>query len=366
MDWELHGLPFINLFATLGTHAHDPFASRMEQQSLQYLGAWQKMCHGSLELPGSRFGITRHAINAEQLSFAFAAHKVFGPSARPLSARAAADGEAGIWDRPFVDFIEQRTMDKFASFSWKNHVVGVLMPIRDGYEGNPDFTVPIPEGFVGSFQLIPRGDAKSAVSMVIEQGWRKADYGFETDGSVLINGGRLKQELRMISLGSQTVVYEDHVIAQSNLTVKAERGFPLGIENDEITGGTRVLATEKGNVTFDWHKPQKPVVTSGSWANVDGRLGVVMVSGQHLVYAPASGYSPGICVYTDTLYGSYSDQTRKFKAGDEVAHRLAICAVEVSPRETAKLAKSCHIENTPHGPILRFKQPDGTETEIPL
>jgi hypothetical protein len=366
MDWELHGLPFINLFATLGTHAKDPFAARMEQQSLQYLGAWQKMCNGSLALPGSRFGITRHAINAEQLSFALAAHQVFGPSVHPLSAWAAAEQEEGLWDRPFVDFIEQRTLDKFASFSWKNHVMGVLMPIEDGHEDNPDFTVPIQDGFVGSFQLAPRGDAKSNVSMVIEQGWRKADYGFETDGSLLINGGRLKQELRMISLGSQTVVYEDHIIAQSNLTVKAECGLPLGIENDEITGGTRVLSTHTGHVTFDWHKPQKPVVVSGSWANVDGRLGVVMISGQHLVYAQASGYSPGICVCTDTLYGSYSDQTRKFKAGEEVAHHLAVCAVEVSPRETAKLAKSCRIENTPQGPVLHFKQPDGTDTEIPL
>jgi hypothetical protein len=35
--WELHDLPFIDLYGTLGTHGNDPFAARMEQMSLQYL-----------------------------------------------------------------------------------------------------------------------------------------------------------------------------------------------------------------------------------------------------------------------------------------------------------------------------------------
>jgi hypothetical protein len=66
------------------------------------------------------------------------------------------------------------------------------------------------------------------------------------------------------------------------------------------------------------------------------------------------------------LYGSYFDHPRQFKTGDEVAHRVAVFYVEVSPKETATLAKSCRIEAKPGGPVLHFKQADGKAAEVPL
>lgn len=363
MDWELHSLPYINLFATLATRDKDPFAARMEQNILQYMRAWQMMCHGDLAFPGSRFGITRHAINAEQAAYGFLAHQIFGPSAKELTARQAAAREAGVWDYPYVDFIIHRTMKKFVSFSWKNRFMGMLIPIGDGHEDNPDFTVPIQNGFVGSFELAPRGDVKTTV---VEHSRKKTSDGFETTGTLLLDGGRLKQTLRMISAGSQTVVYEDHVTAVSNVTVRSEHGLPLGIENDEITGGTRVVSDQDGQTTFYWQKPLQPVALPGSWANVSGRLGTVVLAGSGMAYAQGSGYLPGICVCADMLYGSYFDHPRQFKAGEEVAHRVAVFYVEVSPKETAALAKSCRIEVKAGGQALHFKQAGGKVIEVPL
>jgi hypothetical protein len=66
------------------------------------------------------------------------------------------------------------------------------------------------------------------------------------------------------------------------------------------------------------------------------------------------------------LYGSYFDHPRQFKAGDEVAHRVAVFYVEVSLKETAALAKSCRIEAKPGGQVLHFKQASGKVTEVPL
>ena len=134
----------------------------MEQQSLQYLRAWQRMHEGELDIPGSRFGIIRHAINAEQAAYGLLAHKILGPAVKELSARAAAAREVGVYDHPGVDFIAQRTRKKFASFSWKNKIMGLLMPIDD-HADNPEFTVPIPDGFIGSFELAPRDKAKPVV-----------------------------------------------------------------------------------------------------------------------------------------------------------------------------------------------------------
>jgi hypothetical protein len=361
MDWELHGLPFIDLYATLATRDKDPFAARMEQTSLQYLRSWQILCKGSLALPGSPLGIARHAINAELISYGLLAHKIFGPSVAPLSASTANAQEKGVWDYPYVDFIEHRTLQMFTSFSWKNRIMGLLMPIGD-HEGNPDFVVPIANGFIGSFQV-----AGAANKMTVaEHSWKKMPDGFETSGTVLINEGRLKQTLQMTSVGDQTVVYEDQVTALSNVTVREERGLPVGIENDSLTGGSRIVSDQDGRTVFDWQKPQQSAAIPGNWANVDGRIGVVVLAGAGMAYDQASRYSPGICVYTDILYGSYSNQARHFKAGDEVAHRIAVFFVGVTPKETRKLELLCKIEERSDSKILHFRQPDGNMAEVPL
>jgi hypothetical protein len=371
MDWELHGLPFINLYAALATHNQDPYASRLEQCELQLMRTWQEADKGSLAFYGSKFGVNRHAINAEQLSFGLLAHRIFGPSAKPLTEKEAIDQEQGMHDYPYVDFIAQRTDKKFVSFSWKNKIMGLIIPLGDGHEDNPDFSTPIPTGLIGSFDLSPKGDVKMKVvdhSRQITPDHELASLGlaFETSGTVLLNGGRLKQTLRVSSLGSQTVVYEDRVAAAADVTVQSERGVPVGIENDEITGGIRVVTNQDGQTTFERAHPRKAVALSGSWANVDGRLGVVMVGGSGMSYAQASGYSPGISVCSDILYGSFSDHARQFKAGEEVAHRIVIFFVEVTPEQTAELAKSCKIETKPEGRVLQFKQPNGLASYVPL
>lgn len=363
MDWELHGLPFINLYAALGTHFKDPFAARMEQSSLQSMRAWQMMGRGSLAFPGSRLGFTRHSINAEQSAYGLLAHKVFGPSVEPMTARAAAAKEQGVWDYPYVDFIAHRTEKKFASFSWKNKVTGLLIPIGEGHEDNPNFTTPIANGLIGSFELSPRGDSRLTV---VEHVRKKTADGFETSGTLLLNGGRLKQTLRMLSVGSEAVVYEDRVTALADVAVTGERGAPIGIENDEITGGVRTVSSQEGQTRFNSRQSDQTVALAGPWANVDDRMGVVMLAGSGLAYKPASGYSPGISVCSDILYGSFSDQSRRFKAGDEVARRVVIYFAEATALETSALAKSCKIETTPGGQLLRFKQPDGNDIRVPL
>jgi hypothetical protein len=388
MDWELHGLPYVNLFAAMATHDKDAFASCMEQHILQYIRAWQKMgdgssnvngCNGggdtigSLAFPGSKFGIARHSINAEQTAYGLLAHKIFGPSVEPLTASQAATLEVGVHDYPYVDFITHRTDKKFVSFSWKNRIMGMLIPIGDGHEDNPAFTVPIQNGFIGSFDLAPSADkaeGKAATKpadtkmKVLEHSRLTTPNFFQTTGTLLLNGGRLKQTLRLTSIGSQTVIYEDHVTALSDVTIQSERGLPIGIENDPITGNHRLLTDAHGQTTFEWNHPQQPVAIDSPWANIDSRLSIIPLAGSGMRYAQATGYSPGISVCTDILYGSFSNSPRTFKAGDEVAHRIAVLFAEVSPTETTSLAQSCKLEASPDGETLRFQQPDGKEVQL--
>jgi hypothetical protein len=363
MDWELHGLSFINLFASLASRHQDALAARMEDNCIQYMRAWQTMCHGDLAVPGSRLAFTRHAICAEQASYAYLAHKVFGPPTKEISASKAASQLQGTWAHEFVEFIAQRTESKFASFSWKNRIMGLVIPIGSGHDGNPYVTFPLPTGLVGSFDLTPK---KPAGPKAVEHVWTETPSGFETTGSLLLNGGLLKQTIRVTSIGKQTVVYQDRVTAQSDVSLSRELGVPVGIENDEVTGGKRVVYHQDGNTTFDWKTHQQPFALPGSWANVDGRLGVVMAVGSGLSYQQAAGYDPHTAVCPDILYGSFSDHTHHFKAGEQVAHRVVLFFVEVTPKTTSTLSRSFSIAEQPSAQVLRFKLPEGGQAEVPL
>lgn len=363
MDWELHGLPFLNLFATLATRDHDRFAARMEQTSLQTIRAWQRSNAGSLAPPGSSLGIIRHAINVEQASYGLLAHEVFGPAAQQLTATDANEHVAGVHEFPFVQIIAHRTQQKFVSFSWKNRIMGLVIPIGEGHNDTPNFTVPITNGLVGSFDLMPRAEQPPTV---VRHSWKKTPAGFETTGTILLNGGKLKQTLRLTSIGDQVVVYEDRVTAMADVTVDRERGVPLGIENDPLTGGLRTLTGNDHQAILDWHKPAAPITLAGNWANVDGRLAVVMLEGTGLNYTQASKYSPGISVGGDILYGSYSNHRRQFKPGDKVAHRLAVVLTETSPEQTAAIANSCRVKKSGDSPILNFELSDGKRVSLSL
>lgn len=363
MDWELHNLPYFNLFASLACYKKDPLAARMESQSLQLFRAWQEMSgDGSLTFPGSRLGFTRHACTIDQLTWAFLAHKIFGPATEELSANGAESIQDGVNTYRDVAIVTHRTDKKFVSFSWTNHVMGMVIPIGAGHESNPDFTAPIRDGFVGSFDT----GAKPSKPVATVHDWKTTSNGFETSGDILLNNGQLKQTVHVTSIGPQTVIYEDRVTALRDVTIKQEQGIPLGIENDRLTGGTRVLYYQGDSTAFNQDSPQKPFAISGSWANVDRRLGLIVVAGSGISYNQAHGYAPGISICEDVLYGSYVAHPRHFKAGNEVAHRIAILVAEVTPEQTAAIARSVTLKEKGSKQVLRFELPDGTPSEIHL
>lgn len=363
MDWEFHGLSFINLFASLGSYQKDPLAARMEQTCLQYMRAWQTMCRGDLAVPGSRLGFTRHAICAEQAAYGYLAHKLFGPPVREVAARKAASELRGVRYYDCLDLVTHRTGSKWFSFSWKNRVMGLLVPIAEGHEGNPFFSVPVVDGFVGALELSPKGDTKLKV---LEHSWRPTADGFETSGTLLLNGGRLRQTLRITSVGERTVVYQDCLTALAETTVARERGVPLGIENDQVSGGRRVVYHRDGATVFDWTKPQPPAPIPGDWANLDGQLGVVVAAGSGISYVQSTGYDPHTGVCADVLCCSFSNGPRHFQAGDQVGRRIVVLFVDVTREKTSALARSVQTRNKQGGQVLRLKRPEGGAADVPL
>jgi hypothetical protein len=239
----------------------------------------------------------------------------------------------------------------------------MLIPIGDGHDGQPYFTAPIPNGLIGSFEVAPKGDTKVKI---VEHAWSTNLNGFETSGTLLLNNGRLEQRIQITSLGETIVVYQDRVRALADISISAEHGVPVGIENDKVTGGKRTVFHQGGETAFDFTRPQAPVSIAGSWANGDGRLGVITVTGSGMKYVQATGYHPGMAVCADVLYASFSDGSKSFKSGEEVARRTVVFLVEANPKQTAAVSKSLQITKRDGVLVLRFQRPEGGTAEVPL
>ena len=360
MDWALNGDAHIHYLAFLSTYLKDPLALGMEKTVAQYMRGQQMTHGGKFAGPSSRIGFARETITAERICYAYLLHKLLGFGEAESTIRQKSE-LYGVKDYQYVGMMSHRTQSKFASFSWKYKVMGLVTPIGPGHEANPYFTTPLTDGLVGTIVLkTPPGKWK-----VERQSWRRTPNGFDTSGTLMLNDGALKQELRFASVGERTVVYSDRVTAIKDVTVSREQGVPVGIENDEFTGNMRKLYYQSGARTIVGLGTEGLIRIPGSWANVDGRLGVVMVSGSWLVYQDAAKYNRDGALQ-DVLFGSFSDTARDYKSGSQVARRIVVLFTETSPSDTAKLARRIRVEKTPAGSVLRLTLPDGGECRIAL
>ncbi len=362
MDWALNSDGHIHYLAWLATYAKDPLAAGMEKIVAQYIAGHQAI-HKDGRFAGlaSRLGFAREAITAERLAYSYLYHKVLGSGLRKECTIEQMD-LSGVRRYQLVDLITHRTKNKFASFSWKNSIMVLIMPIGANHYENPYFCTPITNGIVGSFTL---KDVESRKPEVARRAWRRLKNGFETSGTLLLGGGKLKQEIRFISIGEKAAVYIDKVTAQAPVVVVKELGVPLGIENDEFTGNCRTLYYDGGKKTILGPNTAELVRIPGKWANIDGRLGVVTVLGSGLAYEDVASYNRD-GAREDFLYGSYSDTEREFKAGEEVVRRIVIFFAEVSGAETSHLSNTVKIEDDHGNKILRFQLPEGGECEVNL
>jgi len=357
MDWALNSDGHIHYLAWLSAYSKDPLAAGMEKQVVQYLRGHRRV-HGDETFagPASRLGFAREGITGERIAYCLLFHKLLGSAASERTIREAKE-LIGVCRYSLVDVITHRTGSKFASFSWKNKIMGLVMPIGPGHEGNPYFTTPYTSSLVGSFVLSPDGahDVR-----VVQRSWHKTENGFETEGTLLLSGGLLEQKLKFTSIGEKTVIYEDVVTARADVSIAQELGVPVGIENDEFTGNRRTLYHQDGSQIIIGPDTDSLIRIPGKWANVDGRLGIVQVIGSGLAYRDVPKYNRD-GGREDYLYASYSDKQRELKAGEEVARRVVIFFVETSPAETAHLAEAARIEETPSGSVLHLTLPEGGE-----
>jgi hypothetical protein len=142
------------------------------------------------------------------------------------------------------------------------------------------------------------------------------------DAPIAIDDGRIIVHVE--STGDALAILE--LLRKSIGEVRLGSGFPIGIENHELTGGSRRLVSARGVVEVA-ARTGRVVSDLGRWANVDDRLGMIVGPNGTLEYRVAVGYNrPGAA--EDTLRAVGLDLTKP---------RYAVYLPGVTSRQTAEV-----------------------------
>lgn len=368
LDWDLHDYEHIHYWAMLATLYKDPAAAVLERRTA--INARKRQVingDGRFVGPSGGLGFAREAVQAERVAFAALMHERFGPI--PAADPAAPDAAwlafektlatVRVWDS--TGFLVYRMPQRGVfSFSWKNRLMGLVAPDSDDYPDTPYVTTPNTESLVGGFKIegqtaVDTGKWKISRRKIVTQA-----AGFTAAFDAFTNGGKLRQEIAVVGAAPGMLVYMDRVTATAPVTITEERGLPVALENDDVSGNKRSVVTSSsgeaqvfnGGVAGDYPFPGK------QWANVDGRLALVVATPPRLLYRSA-GAPNRSGAREDLLYGVYDATSRSFQSGAVVAERAAILIPNGSPVETARIASSIVISRENGNMTLRYDGPDG-------
>ncbi|HEY3413522.1 MAG TPA: hypothetical protein VGM51_10785 [Armatimonadota bacterium] len=366
LDWDLHDYEHIHYFAMLATLYSLPEAALLERRMAGYARRRQLLNGGGRFVGDSgNLGFAREAVQAERITFAAMMHEQFG---EPKTSTDAEWGRmvrgltpAKAFDR--AGFVVHRTPRGLTSFSWNHQLMGLALPESAKHLDRPYVTTPWQGSLVGRFTVDGQSGAEAARFKVLDHTVQTDRTGFAVTLDAEINDGALRQKMAVLSVAPGVLAYVDRVTAMRAVVITLERGLPIAIENDDVSGGSRQLTSgpEKTEIKAGL---ERDVPLIGNWANVDGRLGLVSLRGSIVYRAAGKPNRPG--AREDILFGSYDGERRAFKTGDIVSERAGLILLDGTVRETAALAKSARVTQSGGSITLTFKGPDGKHHTLSL
>jgi hypothetical protein len=294
LDWALHGYGQVSYYAWLARHFGHPVAAWAEEK-LAGLIVDRQRCAGHGRFFGESLpdGFFREAVLARRLAVAYLHHRT--ASGDPPRGRAP---EPVVTHWPDVKLILQRSPRGFVSVSYGARTVAIVVPTSRAFEDRPHIVTPrVPS-------LLSRGpEPHDRPARLLE--FERTDVGFRAvlDIPAADEGSTVAH---VQSTGDALAILE--IPRNQRDEVGLGSGFPIGIENHELTGGSRRLVGVRGVVEVA-AITGRVVSDLGRWANVDDRLGVIVGPDGTLEYRVAEGYNrPGAA--EDTLRAVGLDLTR--------------------------------------------------------
>jgi autotransporter-associated beta strand protein len=276
LDWELHDYEQNSYITWMAAHFNDPYA-RWADDKLAQLQRYRQIINGDGTFVGpSSGGFYREAVAARRTAIAWL-H--WANADYPVGA--ISNPPPAVVHFPDVGVIAQRSAWSFVTISYRNNIMGMIEAAASSFPTNTFVTTP---ALPGGFGHGPLGNPTSAtlVSLVTNS------MGF-TAQLLLQNGANGSTRVFVNSSGESIGVVEVPFPATGG-TVTGAGCFTNGIENDPLTGGTRLLEWTGGSATITNRTGVARNITN-NWVCVSGRYGLASGPGGYFRYAAASTYN---------------------------------------------------------------------------
>ncbi|HSU53036.1 MAG TPA: discoidin domain-containing protein [Candidatus Dormibacteraeota bacterium] len=347
LDWELHDYEQNSYITWLATHFNDPLA-RWADGKLSQLVRARQMVNGDGEFVGpSGGGFYREAVGAKRTAIAWLhwANADF-PSG------SISNPPPVFKHLPDVDVLVQRSSNSYVSVCYGPQTNGssprvmamIEAPSPVSFPSNVFIASPLQPGVIGMGAL---GDPTGArlVSVVSNAN------GFFVELQVT-NGGNGTTEVYLNSTGESVGIVEiPFPIIGFNST--AASSFDTGIENDQLTGGSRLLEWTGSSATISNRTGATRNITN-AWVCVSGRYGLAAGPNGYFDYQAASSYN---------RLGAAQD-TLAFFPQDPAAGRYAVYFPGQSAAQTASKAALINWTVTSSNCILNFPGATGSVVQI--
>jgi hypothetical protein len=346
LDWELHDYEQNSYIAWLSSHFNDPLA-RWADGQLAQLVRTRQLVNADGEFVGpSGGGFYREAVEARRTAIAWLhwanADYPTGSTSTP---------PAVFKHLPDVGIIAQRSAYGFTSLCYgpqtngsSPRVMAMIEAPVASFPSNVFVASPLLPGVIGIGAL---GDPTGArvVSLTTNVN------GFQAELQVT-NGANGTTEVYFTSTG-ETVGIVEVPFPASGFGGNGSASFNTGIENDPLTGGSRLIEWAGGSTTVTNRTGTIRNVTN-NWICVSSRYGIAAGPAGYFNYQAASSYN---------RLGAAQD-TLKFFPQDSLGARYAVWFPGKNASQTASNASFIRWTVTSSNSILTFPGRTGGVAQI--
>jgi len=333
-DWSLFLYDQITSYSTVACFLRDPNALMLENMAYKYIKARQKTTDDGSWLLRADVGARRMGVEAHRVMMTYLMHDVLPTSGMTPTRWDDFNRKYGKARMiPCQNIVRASTDDRFTCFSWSEGLRSytgyfaanspdknkIIVPYRANNTGN----------IIGWYEVEGRKtDAVPVVSGVYQLGGN----GYAMNGELNTNEGTLNNRFAIYSTPHNALIYLDHVTANADAVIKAEKGGLLAISTDELMRTERTLYyADHDAISTRTSDGSELFTMPSSWVNVDNEVGVISCNDKVIAFGDRSANNS---IYTSKLYPMYSTDSRSVRKGQTVDTRHLIYYNNIDAQRT--------------------------------
>jgi hypothetical protein len=346
LDWELHDYEQNSYITWLAAHFNDPLARWVDGQLAQ-LVRYRQVVNGNGTFVGpSGGGFYREAVEARRTAIAWLHWATANYPTGPINAPSPA-----FEHLPDVGIIAQRGPVGFVGLCYgpqtngsPTRIMAIIEPPAPAVPTNTYVTTPRLSGIIGLGAL---GNPTGArlVSLVSNAN------GFQAELQ-LTNGANGTTEV-YVNCNEQTVAIVEVPWPTVGVYSSSAGSFCVGIENDPLAGGSRLVEWTAGSATITNRSGASRSITN-AWVCVAGRYGLAAGPAGYFNYQAASSYNRS----------GAAEDTLQFVPQSPLGPRYAVWFPGKSAVETMSNATQVSWSVSATNVVLTFPGTGGTPAQL--